>query len=584
MANVIDSLLISIGLDANELASGLEKAQRSVTVAVEGAAAGFDKMADVATDSSREAGKALDRAGDQAKKLGTDTEKGADMMRKALHSVVPVVDTLKGTLGSMLSAFLLAVGGSETFSAWLEKSEELGKLSDRLGIAVDDLDAFGKAAESMGADVGSVFASMEGYFEATGRPAKEVFQLASRVEGMSKTAATRFLQARGVAADAIPVFLQGQEALDALMTKYRETAFTAQDAKTARAFKTAWLDFKTAAMSVGSILARLVVPVITAITKGLTSVVTVIRENLRFFTLFGTALAIAFGMKDLGYVKDMVAAIKAFGLAVKGAFLPITALVALIGTLALVVDDLMVFAEGGDSVFEGMLKGLGYSAAEIEALRDTVRSLGASFGKLWDYLKPLFSGAVKIAFNAAGAAIATVVRIVEGLVVGILKLIDASKEVGEYLSAKFSELKAKSSEFAESVGQWFSGVPDAIMAALSSAWEGVKAWFSGWKDLIAEYITGPIGKIFSSISGFTGGDDGKASGVRSASAGIAAQKAAYEASAPSYSASSTMNVTNNITTRDDPKAIGQAVGTSVTSAGRRNNTLLMQSVTGMESM
>ena len=47
-----------------------------------------------------------------------------------------------------------------------------------------------------------------------------------------------------------PFFSTGRKAADALVAKYRKTAFTTQDAKNAQAFKTAWLDFKVAAQDV----------------------------------------------------------------------------------------------------------------------------------------------------------------------------------------------------------------------------------------------------------------------------------------------------------------------------------------------
>lgn len=565
--SVIDELLISVGLDAQDFAKGVEAVRGKLEAFAGTAKDSFEEVGAASKASGAVSALSFDRAGERVQLLGEASKEAANAISDSFKGVAPVIELVRSKLGLLAATFGLVAGGAEAFSNYVDKSDSLSKLSMQLGLSVRELDAFGKAAEAAGGSAESMFASMQAYYQQTGRPAEEVFQLASKVEGMSRGAAQRFLQAQGVALDAIPIFLQGQETLDALMAKYRRTAFTAQDAKNARAFKVAWMDFKVAAQDVGNVFVRLVLPGVTKLLDGFSSLVGIIRENLRAFVLLAAGFGWVFGVKNLNAIKNAIAAIRTFGLAVKMAALPVTAVVAAVATLALTIDDLMGFAQGADSLMERMLRKMGVGSKDIEELRESLRSLGEGFSWLWDKIKPLLGDALTLVFKAVAGAIVGLVAIINGLIIGFNALWNSAKKVGK------------------DIADVFVAIPDAIVDALKTAWQTLTGWFDKAAGLVKDKIGKPIKDLVGGIGNFLGfGDDDEEEKEKTATTRerevVVVKQAAYKAASSNVVTNANMNVVNNIQTRDNPQAISRAIGNTVAGGFDRQVSLIGQSMTG----
>lgn len=568
--SVIDELLISIGLDAKEFAKGVDAVRGKVESFATTAKEQFEAVGTQSKDTGAVSALSFSRAGERVQKLGEASKEAAAAISDSFKGAAPAIELVRSKLGLLAAAFGLVAGGAQTFSNYIDKSESLGKLSTQLGVSVRELDAFGKAAEAAGGSAESIFSSMKTYFQQTGRPAEEVFQLASKVEGMSRGAAQRFLQAQGVALDAIPIFLQGQKALDALMAKYRKTAFTAQDSRNARAFKVAWMDFKIAAQDVGNVFVRLVLPGVTKVLDGLSGLVGIIRENARAFALLAVGFGLVFGLKNLNAIKNAILAVRTFGVAVKMAALPVTVIAAGVAALVLAIDDLIGFAQGADSLFERMLKKMGDGAADIEEFRESLKTLGAAFSWLWDKVKPLLGGALTLVFKAVSVAIVGVVGAINGVVIGFITLWRTAKKIGKEIASVFTS------------------IPDAIIEALKTAWQTLTGWFDDAADLIKKKIGEPIKGLFGGIGKFLGFSGDKAddeeknqpTSTREREI-VVVKQAAYKAAAPNVVTNASMNVVNNIETRDNAQAISRAIGSTVTGGFNRQAELIGQSTRGV---
>lgn len=569
--SVIDELLISIGLDAKEFAKGVDAVRGKVESFATKAKEQFESVGTQSKDSGAVSALSFSRAGERVQKLGEASKEAAAAISDSFKGVAPAIELVRSKLGLLAATFGLVAGGAQTFSNYVDKSESLARLSTQLGVSVRELDAFGKAAEAAGGSAESIFASMKAYYQQSGRPAEEVFQLASKVEGMSRGAAQRFLQAQGVALDAIPIFLQGQKALDALMAKYRKTAFTAQDSRNARAFKVAWMDFKIAAQDVGNVFVRLVLPGVTRLLDGLSALVGIIRENSRAFALLAVGFGLVFGLKNLNAIKNAILAVRTFGAAVKMAALPVTAIVAGVAALVLAIDDLIGFAQGADSLFERMLKKMGAGAADIEELRESLKTLGEGFTWLWDKVKPLLGGALTLVFKAVSVVIVGLVAAINGLVIGFNTLWQTAKKVGKGIASVFT------------------AIPDAIIEALKTAWQTLTGWFDDAADLIKKKIGEPIKGLFGGIGKFLGFSGDKADDEEKKNQPtstrereiVVVKQAAYKAAAPNVVTNASMNVVNNIETRDNAQAISRAIGATVTGGFNRQAELIGQSTRGV---
>lgn len=568
--SVIDELLISIGLDAKEFAKGVDAVRGKVESFATKAKEQFESVGTQSKDTGAVSALSFSRAGERVQKLGEASKEAAAAISDSFKGAAPPIELVRSKLGLLAATFGLVAGGAQTFSNYVDKSESLARLSTQLGVSVRELDAFGKAAEAAGGSAESIFASMKTYFQQTGRPAEEVFQLASKVEGMSRGAAQRFLQAQGVALDAIPIFLQGQKALDALMAKYRKTAFTAQDSRNARAFKVAWMDFKIAAQDVGNVFVRLVLPGVTRLLDGLSALVGIIRENARAFALLAVGFGLVFGLKNLNAIKNAILAVRAFGMAVKIAALPVTVIAAGVAALVLAIDDLIGFAQGADSLFERMLKKMGAGAADIEEFRESLKTLGEGFSWLWDKVKPLLGDALTLVFKAVSVVIVGLVAAINGVVIGFITLWRTAKKIGKEIASVFT------------------AIPDTIIEALKTAWQTLKGWFDNAADLIKKKIGEPIKGLFGGIGKFLGFSGDKAEEEKKDQPTstrereiVVVKQAAYKAAAPNVVTNASMNVVNNIETRDNAQAISRAIGATVTGGFNRQAELIGQSTRGV---
>ena len=568
--SVIDELLISIGLDAKEFAKGVDAVRGKVENFATTAKEQFEAVGTQSKDAGAVSALSFSRAGERVQKLGEASKEAASAISDSFKGAAPVIELVRSKLGLLGAAFGLVAGGAQTFSNYIDKSASLGDLSTQLGVSVRELDAFGKAAEAAGGSAESIFSSMKTYFQQTGRPAEEVFQLASKVEGMSRGAAQRFLQTQGVALDAIPIFMQGQKSLDALMAKYRKTAFTAQDSRNASAFKVAWMDFKIAAQDVGNVFVRLVLPGVTMVLDGLSGLVGIIRENVRAFALLAVGFGLVFGLKNLNAIKNAILAVRAFGVAVKMAALPVTVIAAGVAALVLAIDDLIGFAQGADSLFERMLKKMGAGAADIEELRESLKTLGEGFSWLWDKIKPLLGGALTLVFKAVSGVIVGLVAAINGVIIGFSTLWRTAKKIGKVIVSVFT------------------AIPDAIIEALKTAWKTLTGWFDDAADLIKKKIGEPIKGLFGGIGkflGFGGDKDDEEKKNQPTSTRereiVVVKQAAYKAAAPNVVTNASMNVVNNIETRDNAQAISRAIGATVTGGFNRQAELIGQSTRGV---
>lgn len=568
--SVIDELLISIGLDAKEFAKGVDAVRGKVESFATKAKEQFEAVGTQSKDTGAVSALSFSRAGERVQKLGEASKEAASAISDSFKGAAPAIELVRSKLGLLAATFGLVTGGAQTFSNYVDKSESLARLSTQLGVSVRELDAFGKAAEAAGGSAESIFASMKAYYQQSGRPAEEVFQLASKVEGMSRGAAQRFLQAQGVALDAIPIFLQGQKALDALMAKYRKTAFTAQDSRNARAFKVAWMDFKIAAQDVGNVFVRLVLPGVTKVLDGLSGLVGIIRENTRAFALLAVGFGLVFGLKNLNAIKNAILAVRAFGVAVNMAALPVTVIAAGVAALVLAIDDLIGFAQGADSLLGRMLKKMGAGSADIEELRESLKALGEGFTWLWDKVKPLLGGALTLVFKAVTVVIVGLVAAINGLVIGFNTLWQTAKKVGKGIASVFT------------------AIPDAIIEALKTAWQTLTGWFDDAADLIKKKIGEPIKGLFGGIGKFLGFSGDKADDEEKKQPTstrereiVVVKQAAYKAAAPNVVTNASMNVVNNIETRDNAQAISRAIGATVTGGFNRQAELIGQSTRGV---
>jgi hypothetical protein len=292
-----------------------------------------------------------------------------------------------------------------------------------------------------------------------------------------------------------------------------------------------------------------------------------IRDNIQFLTILGGVLAVAFGAKHLAEIKAMITAVKAFGLALKTSFLPLTAIVAAVVALGLAIDDLMTFAQGGDSMIERMMRSIGIGSETIEEVRKSFGTLFDAIGKIWDAVKPLFSGAISLALKAISGLLTGIAVIIAGLIAAVTTVIT---KIDDWAKALYNLMPSFSD-----IGKFFAKLGDLA----SEVGQKIKdAFLDAFKPVIElfEIAKGGVGKVWDGVKNIFG--FGKKDNPPSAQQQAVLQQSSTNNSMP---VNSTMNQVINIQTQDNPQAIGAAVGAYTNRATDRMSTGAMQVVRGV---
>ena len=547
---VVEELALAFSVDVEGLKKGLSEVAKQLGLAkasVEDVAGGTSEaMSGVASATAD----AADKAGGAVKKLGKESEKTGKKGTKAFGEMGKALKKLRENILPLVGALTAAFGSAKLFNEYVSQGNSLKELSRRTGMSIADLDAWGKATEAAGGKAGALFSTLEQWYQKTGKPAEAFLRFGEMVDGMAEKDAQRLLRLYGVAEDAIPIFLKGQAEAQRLYTRYRETAFTQQDADNARAFKVAWMDFGIAAQSVGNLFLRTVVPALTKVLQLITDGVDWLRENIRFVSLLASALGILFGAKTIKAAGGLLAIVRSLGLAFKVALLPVLAIGAAIAALALAIDDLMTFVEGGDSLFERTLKSLGLTTEQIEDIREAFSALGDVIGGLYDLFAPFVKGLLK------------------GFVIGIVNILTLLTKFIALIMAVNAKCKEWGQAFIDiliSIGEYILSIPKKLGEALTAL-----------KDMLADFFGSGLGKLWGGFKNFFGISEESAPEASAQSMVAGKQKGGN-----TVNTTTQMSVTNNISTRDNPQAIASAVSNTVENSSRRAGYISMQSQSGV---
>lgn len=317
--------------------------------------------------------KGLDDARKSSKKTAKDLEATDLAARKMGESIGVAIKQFAGAalaglaLHNVVDAMLQAVTAADS----------LNEATERLGLNIEEVSAWGDAVKKNGGSVDSFIGSIEAlnkglsqvevtgksrlapFFEELGidlnsaafkgKTATEMLlPLADAFEGMSKQKSVAIGQRLGLDQGTIATLQQGRREVEEMIRREKELGvITAQQGKiaddfgdqlddTRHAFRSLWLEVSTA-----------VVPVLTFFAKKFEEIATFMRENKNFIV----GLMIAIGAAVAFFAIPPLLAMAAAAIAALAPFILIAAAVAAVGlAFALAYDDVMNFIEGNDSL------------------------------------------------------------------------------------------------------------------------------------------------------------------------------------------------------------------------------------------
>lgn len=413
--NIIDSLLVKIGLDSEQLKDGLDQAAQGIDNFARGAersGEAVDRLAAHATKSGLVLGNVSDDVAERILEIGSSGQKAALVAGRAMDTLGKQVGAIGEKIMALGAPLLAAFGGTALFQSFVQDGNALAILSDRLGVSAQKIDAWAKANEDAGGSQEAFKGALENFILTTGKGEKAFFEMGDHIKGLSQRQAEYFLQSQGLSADAAAVFLKYRDNAEEAAKAFEGVAFTDEQVKLAREFNRQWRNFTNQASSLGGVLLTAVMPPLTAVIKAISSGVSYLAEHSRFVKIAAGAIAAIFGG---AYLRNIVAAVKASGLfvnvfvkgmpvikAFNAALLanPLGVLIAAAVAASVVIDDFAGFLEGDISALESFMKWCGLTSEEVDNIRQNILSfcravwnipnnIKLALGEAWDVIKEM---------------------------------------------------------------------------------------------------------------------------------------------------------------------------------------------------
>lgn len=421
----------------------------------------------------------------------TDFNKGIDKADKKIESFASKL-TKKGLAAA--AAFFSFDGIIAQVKSLAAEADAIDKIADRIGASAPDLYAWGNAAELSGGSVMGFFNSVEGlnkqlariavtgnsrilpFFEQLGvavvddsGKVRNVFDvlrdLAGAVEGMSKLESQGILSSLQLDEGTIGLLQGGRQALDDLIKRQKDLGyFTKEDTVIAAQFNDGITELSRSFRFVFLPILRFAVPTLTQFALALTDVFAYMQKHGDILTMALYAIAAVVTGLLLPALWSLFTAILAN---------PITWVIMLIAAFLLVLEDLWVYANGGKSAFEDLWKMLGTGDEVLAALQTA-----------WDYLK-----------QAAQIAWEILKQILLFCLMGFYKIVTAMALLVTAGGAAFKAIAGFINDYLisplESAWEWIGKILDkipslsSIKATISERWEQANTPIPSLQDIAA---------------------------------------------------------------------------------------------------
>lgn len=505
--NIIDSLLVKIGLDSEQLKDGLDQAAQGIDNFARGAersGEAVDRLAAHATKSGLLLGNVSDDVAERILEIGSSGQKAALAAGRAMDSLGKQVGAIGEKIMALGAPLLAAFGGTALFQSFVQDGNALAILSDRLGVSAQKIDAWAKANEDAGGSQEAFKGALENFILTTGRGEKAFFEMGDHIKGLSQRQAEYFLQSQGLSADAAAVFLKYSDNAEEAAKAFEGVAFTDEQVKLAREFNRQWRNFTNQASSLGGVLLTAVMPPLTAVIKAISSGVSYLAEHSRFVKIAAGAIAAIFGG---AYLRNIVAAVKASGLfvnvfvkgmpvikAFNAALLanPLGVLIAAAVAASVVIDDFAGFLEGDVSALETFMQWCGLTSEEVDNIRQNILSfcravwnipnnIKLALGEAWDVIKEMGAWFADL-FHLPDAKAFTDF---------FAKVVDVAGSIGSTLWGGIVE----GFRFIDYIADALGGLPDAFVKGFDNGISYIYEKFLAWlveplRSLLPESLDG----------------------------------------------------------------------------------------------
>lgn len=464
--------------------------------------------------------------------LGLDGSEAKQGMREIEGSMGSFVDSIKGKILGIGGAFAGLYAVQQTFSNYLNEADSLLKFSRAIGQNVEDIDAWGQAVkrsggtaegfqaslktlttqlskmsttgnsragkilESVGIDAGSIGRARDSF---------EVLQdIADKMQGMSKQEAFGFGASLGLDQGTIMLLQQGRDGVADLVGKMKELGTITPDDGWVEDFNDSIDDIKKSFMSLMGIIFREVGPVFNWLTQQVKQLNIWLRKHETAVKAFFYMVAGLITALLIPTILELFAVLLAN---------PITWIVMLLAGLALAIEDLVVWADGGESALGDLWEAIFGSPEEA---KQTFADIQQALNDIWETIKPLAKAFLefyksldlkdKALFNMmpvislARFAVEAFVNWINEKLTELAQWIDTQfEEVGNYVNSVWQSICDFVDGVLTDIETTAKNAFDNMMNKANNVVESIKGFFVGLKETIisaiGEAIDWAIGKL-----------------------------------------------------------------------------------------
>lgn len=556
MANVLESLVVELGIEPSALNDGLERASKALQTfggRIEAEGGSIDQMAASFTKGGLVMGGVSDDVARKVLEIGTASQKTALITGRAFDRMQKAMGPIGALLAKVVAPFAAAFAGGQILGNLSSLGESLSVLSDRTGVSVNTIDAWAKANRDAGGSAEAFKSALENWTIEQGRAADDFFRLGESVKGMTTEQSAFFLRSMGLSQDAAAVFTQFKDDAAQVAETYRSAAFTKEQAETARQMNILWRRFTDQAQSLGNILAVAVLPVVNKVLSALGQGMAFINQHSRALKIILAGVAAVIGgaylkgiLASIGGIGKLLALMKS-GTGIAAAFNavlmanPLGAVVTAVIALGLALDDLIAFLNGGNSAFAAFLHWIGlsddhiiefrknlnsfidavagfpeYLAGRLAAAWDEIGSIGKSLAGVFDLSG--IEGGVRTALSgvptlASEYLLKPFISSLTSIIRGIDAVAETLGNLPMIVAKGLPRAVESAGKFAQEIGgaivEGFSSAIDWTANALQGLAKSIARWFADAFD-ISGTVKEKVGGAVSAVKSWFGIDEERA--------------------------------------------------------------------------
>ena len=395
--------------------------------------------------------------------LGLKTDGVKQGAKEAESAISGMTSSIVAKLGVLSAGAAAALSVFSRFGEYVGQADAMGKLANALDVDIEKMHAWGEAAARAGGSVEGFQSSLEQMqgqlsrialtgtsrmkkiFEGAGIDAGEMgrqrdsfavmMDLAEKAETMSKAEFFGLGRSLGLDRGTIMLLQQGRAALkDAIQAQKEFGVYSKEDAKLTADWNDRVADFGQVMKSFSAIIFRMILPAMTKFVEIVNKAVAFLRRHEKFVQAFFIGLATVITAILLPALAKMAAAWLANPMT-----LTITALVAAVAALALTFEDLVVWAEGGESAFADIWEAIFGSPEEA---KQTWEDLKKFFTDLWADIKKGASEAWDAIAGGFDGTVARIARAINDLKANFAEFYSWVKPIFDFIGAGIDKAKA----------------------------------------------------------------------------------------------------------------------------------------------